>query len=79
MAKERSKPLYKVEAATYNLTKSLRIDSEMAKELKFIEKYEKTTAGTLMRMWIQDRIQSYLNNQRYRRWKRGQTKDEDKP
>lgn len=64
------KARFEVGPALFNLTKSLRIDSEMVKELELIAKYEKSTTGALMRMWVQDRIQAYENNSRYKRWKR---------
>jgi hypothetical protein len=56
--------------AEYNLSKSLRIDSEMVEELKFIALFEKTKSGTLMRMWIQDRILAYKQNPKYKRWRK---------
>ena len=68
------KPLYEIKPAQFNLTKSLRIDSEMVEELEMIAKYEKLTTGTLMRMWIQDRIQVYQNNSRDKRWKKANKK-----
>lgn len=67
-----SKKLYRVEAAKFNVTKSIRIDSEMANELALIEQFKKIPAGILMRGWIQDRIQAFQGNARYRLWKRHQ-------
>jgi len=54
--------------AEYNLTRSLRIDEEMSKELDIIALFEKTKASTLMRMWVQDRILAYKQNPKYKRW-----------
>jgi len=57
-----------VTKAEYNLTRSLRIDEEMSKELDIIALFEKTKASTLMRMWVQDRILAYKQNPKYKRW-----------
>jgi len=59
-----------VTKAEYNLTRSLRIDDEMSKELDIIALFEKTKASTLMRMWVQDRILAYKQNPKYKRWKK---------
>jgi len=59
-----------VTKAEYNLTRSLRIDEEMSKELDIIALFEKTKASTLMRMWTQDRILAYKQNPKYKRWKK---------
>jgi len=59
-----------VTKAEYNLTRSLRIDDEMSKELDIIALFEKTKASTLMRMWVQDRILAYKQNPKYKRWNR---------
>lgn len=59
-----------VTKAEFNLTKSLRIDEEMVGELEFIALFEKTKPGTLMRMWIQDRILAYRQNPMYKRWRK---------
>ena len=59
-----------VVASQFNVTKSVRIDSEMANELDFIALYEKADPGTLLRMWSQDRILAYLQNPQYKRWKK---------
>jgi hypothetical protein len=56
--------------ATWNLSKTLRIDSEMVEELKFIALFEKAKPGVLMRMWIQDRVLAYKQNPKYKRWKK---------
>jgi hypothetical protein len=57
-----------VTKAEYNLTRSLRIDEEMSKELDIIALFEKTKASTLMRMWVQDHILAYKQNPKYKRW-----------
>jgi hypothetical protein len=57
-----------VTKAEYNLTRSLRIDEEMSKELDIIALFEKSKASTLMRMWVQDRILAYKQNPKYKRW-----------
>jgi len=59
-----------VTKAEYNLTRSLRIDEEMSKELDIIALFEKSKASTLMRMWVQDRILAYKQNPKYKRWKK---------
>jgi len=57
-----------VEFAGYNVTKSVRIDAEMAKWLEKIALYEKVRPGTLMRMWIQEKIMTYRRNPHFKRW-----------
>jgi hypothetical protein len=57
-----------VGAAKWNVTKSVRIDSEMAKELENVALFEKAEPGTLLRMWIEDRLQAYAQNPKFRRW-----------
>ena len=56
------------ELAGYNVTKSVRIDEEMAKRLEKIALYEKARVGTLLRMWIHDKIQTYYRNPKFKRW-----------
>ena len=57
-----------IEEAGYNMTKSVRIDKEMADRLEKIGLYEKTKSATLMRMWIQDKILTYYRNPKYKHW-----------
>jgi hypothetical protein len=59
-----------IKPCQYNVTKTVRINSEMAEELEFIALYETAKPGTLMRMWLQDRIQTYLRNPKYKRWRK---------
>jgi len=56
------------ELAGYNVTKSVRIDEEMAKRLEKIALYEKASVGTLMRMWVHDKILTYYRNPKFKRW-----------
>ena len=56
------------ELAGYNVTKSVRIDEEMAKRLEKISLYEKARPATLLRMWIHDKIQTYYRNPNFKRW-----------
>ena len=56
------------ELAGYNVTKSVRIDEEMAKRLEKIGLYEKARPGTLLRMWVHDKIQVYYRNPNFKRW-----------
>lgn len=51
-----------------NITVSLRIDEETAKEVKKIALYERAKPGTLMRMWVQDKVRVYRRNPDYKRW-----------
>jgi hypothetical protein len=68
-----------ISAAKYNVTKSVRIDSEMAKELRNVALYEKAEPGTLLRMWIEDRLESYRQNPRYKRWRKQLTARTESP
>jgi len=52
----------------YNVTKSVRIDAEMADRLEKIGLYEKTRSATLMRMWVQDKILTYYRNPKFKQW-----------
>ncbi len=54
--------------AGYNVTKTVRLDAAMVDWLEKIALYEKAKPGTLMRMWIQDKIQTYLRNPHFKRW-----------
>jgi len=57
-----------LEEAGYNVTKSIRIDAEMAKRLEFIGAYEKTAPATLLRMWTQQKILTYYRNPKFKQW-----------
>jgi len=57
-----------LELTGYNVTKSLRIDEEDAKELQKIALFEKARPGTLLRMWIHDKVETYRRNPEYKRW-----------
>lgn len=56
------------ELSGFNVTKSLRIDEEMAKKLKKISIFEKTREGTLLRQWIHDKIRTYYRNPEFKQW-----------
>lgn len=56
--------------AGYNQTRTLRIDEEMERDIDLIALNEREKPGTLMRMWVQDRILSYKQNPKYKRWKK---------
>ena len=51
-----------------NITKSVRIDEEMEKKLDKVALYEKVRAGTLLRMWVHDKIQTYYRNPQFKSW-----------
>jgi len=57
-----------LELAGFNVTKSVRIDEEMANRLENIALYEKIKSATLMRMWTQDKILTYYRNPKFKRW-----------
>jgi len=57
-----------IEFAGYNVTKSLRIDELDAKRLEKIALYERVRIGTLLRMWVHDKILTYYRNPQFRRW-----------
>lgn len=57
-----------LELSGYNVTKSVRIDEEDAKELEKIALFEKARSGTLLRMWIHDKVETYRRNPEYKRW-----------
>lgn len=57
-----------IKLAGYNVTKSVRIDEEMARKLEKIALYEKVRAGTLLRMWIHSKIETYYRNPNFKRW-----------
>ena len=57
-----------VEESGYNVTKSIRIDEEMAKRLEKIALYQKARVGTLMRMWVHDKIRTFYRNPDFKRW-----------
>ena len=52
----------------WNVTRSVRISHEMSEELERIALFEAAKEGTLLRMFLQDRILGYLSNPRYKRW-----------
>lgn len=57
-----------IEESGYNVTKSVRIDEEMAKRLEKIALYKKARVGTLLRMWTHDKIRTFYRNPEYKRW-----------
>ena len=57
-----------LELMGYNVTKSIRIDDEMAKKLQKITLFEKTKEGTLLRQWIHHKIMTYYKNPDFKRW-----------
>ena len=57
-----------IEESGYNVSKTLRIDEEMAKRLEKIALFEKTKSGTLLRQWLNDKIRTYYRNPEFKRW-----------
>lgn len=58
------------ELAGYNVTVSVRIDAEMEKRLQKIALYEKGRVGTILRMWIQDKVLTYYRDPKFQHWLR---------
>jgi len=56
------------ELSGYNVTKSVRIDEQDAEELQKIALYEQARPGTLIRMWVHDKVETYRRNPNYQRW-----------
>lgn len=58
------------ELAGYNVTVSVRIDAEMEKKLQKIALYEKARVGTMLRMWIQDKVLTTYRDPKFQHWLR---------
>lgn len=56
------------ELSGFNVTRSLRIDEEMAKKLKNVAIFEKMREGTLLRQWIHEKIRTYYRNPEFKQW-----------
>lgn len=57
-------------AAKFNVTKSVRIDSEMANELDLIALFIGNKPSQIMREWVQDKILTYQRNPKYKWWRK---------
>lgn len=69
--KEKLRALEKEENLVgYNLTKSVRMDGEMAHQINLIALFERAKPGTLLKLWVYEKIRTYYRNPDFKHWEK---------